>query len=163
MKHKVRIAIWINDHDIMGKAIRFLTHGTGTHAAFIRENGRIIENFYPNVRERVWKPGEQKHAEIYELEGLTTAESKKLEAWFEEQLAKPPSYSIRDLFRYALNWPPIRGNRCFCSMWVLRGLRLCVDKKKQPLTRLAYQDYASPRDLRISPLMIPTFKESKDI
>ena len=141
----------MNDHDIMGKAIRFLTHGTGTHAAFVRSNGRIVENFYPHVRERNWKPHETNQVEIYEIEGLTRSESNKLEEWLDKQLANPPSYSIRDLFRYAINWPPIRGNRCFCSMFVLRGIRLCVAPERQPLVRLAYEDYASPRDLRLSP------------
>jgi hypothetical protein len=37
---------------------------------------------------------------------------------------------------------------------VLRGLRLNLPAAKQPLVRLQYQDFASPRDLRISPLLI---------
>jgi hypothetical protein len=150
---KVRIGIWINDHDIMGKAIRFLTHGLGTHAAFIRHDDTIVENFYPHVRLRAFKPKERKFVEVYELDGLTQAESDKLERWLDDQLDHPVSYSIRDLFRYALNWPPIQGNRCFCSMFVLRGLRENVSYRKQPLVRLPYEDYASPRDLRLSPLL----------
>jgi hypothetical protein len=151
MKNQVRVAIWIGNHDVMGRAIRFLTHGTGTHAAFVRSNGRIVENFYPHVRERDFNPGELEQVEIYTIDGLTAQESKRLESWLDDQITHPEAYSIRDLFRYALNWPPLKGNRCFCSMFVLKGIRLNVAHRKQPLARLPYEDYASPRDLRLSP------------
>jgi len=47
----------------MDSAIKFLTRGRGTHAAFVRGNGNIIENFYPHVRERGWSPGERSKVE----------------------------------------------------------------------------------------------------
>ncbi len=147
----VKVAIWPKGHDAMSFEIRLLTRGYGSHAAFIRENGRIFENFFPHVRERGFNPGEEKQVEIYRLEGMTPADSSRLERWMDEQLRNPPPYSIRDLFRYAVNLPPVSGRSCFCSQFVLRGLRECLSYEKQPLTRLEYQDFASPRDLRISP------------
>jgi hypothetical protein len=154
MKNLPLIAIWPHAHDPMDAAIKFLTRGEGTHAAFVRGNGKIIENFYPHVRERNWKPHEASRVELYELKGMTMQESNRLERWFDYQLANPPSYSIKDLFRYAFDLPPVAGRSCFCSQWVLRGLRLNVAESKQPLVRLQYQDFASPRDLRISPNLI---------
>ena len=58
MENEPFIAIWSKGHDWMDSAIKFLTHGSGTHAAFVRGNGRIAENFWPHVRERDWKPGD---------------------------------------------------------------------------------------------------------
>ena len=135
----------------MAFEIRFLTRGYGSHAAFIRENGRIFENFWPHVRERDFLPGELNQVEIYTLEGMTYAESSTLERWMDDQLKNPPPYSVCDLFRYAVNLPPVSGSSCFCSQYVLRGLRKCLSEEKQPLMRLEYQDFASPRDLRLSP------------
>ena len=154
MKHHnlVMVAIWPHHaHDPMDAAIKFLTHGQGTHAAFVRENGRILENFYPRVRERSFADGEEKTVEIYTIEGITPADSSRLERWFDLQLEHPASYSVRDLFRYALDMRPIKGRSCFCSQFVARGLRLNLSHEKQPLVRLQYEDFCSPRDLRISP------------
>lgn len=152
--NEVLIAIWPYSHDALDGAIKFLTRGYGSHAAFVRGNGKIVENFYPHVRERNWKPHEGRAVELYRIEGTTPADWNRLERWFDNQLQNPPSYSIRDLFRYAFDLPPINDSRCFCSQWVLRGLRLNLADKKQPLVRLQYQDFASPRDLRISPRLI---------
>jgi hypothetical protein len=151
---EVFVAIWAKSHDPMDGAIKFLTRGRGTHAAFIRGNGNVIENFYPHVREREFKPGERDNVEEYRIAGSTPDDWWNLERWFDDQLRNPPPYSILDLFRYAVNLPPKPGASCFCSMWVLRGIRLNLSPCKQPLARLAYPDYASPRDLRISPLLI---------
>ena len=151
---EVLIGIWARGHDPMDAAIKFLTHGRGTHAAFIRGNGNIIENFYPRVRERGWNPGERATVEEYRLAGTTSEDWAALETWFDEQLKNPPPYSIQDLFRYAVNLPPVPGATCFCSMWVLRGIRLKLSPCKQPLARLEYPDYGDPHELRISPLLI---------
>jgi len=161
-KNTVCIAIWAKGHDRLDKVIRFLTHGRGSHAAFVRGDGKIVENFYPNVRERSFKVGERKNVELYTISGITAPESARLEAWFDAELGKkqPMAYSIRNLFRYAINWPPLKGNRSFCSSFVLRGLRECLPPGKQPLARLEYTDYASPRDLRISPLLKPYAREA---
>jgi hypothetical protein len=43
--HEVLVAIWPG-HDLLDVAIRFLTHGTGTHAAFVRGNGMIVETSF---------------------------------------------------------------------------------------------------------------------
>jgi hypothetical protein len=158
---EVLVGLWTHGHDILDGAIRFLTHGEATHAAFIRGNGRVIESFYPHVRERDWQPGERRLVEEYRLAGSTPDDWAALEEWFDGQLAKPPPYSIQDLFRYELNLPPRAGAACFCSMWVLRGIRLNLPACKQPLARLKYPDWASPRDLRISPLLIRRVKSGE--
>jgi hypothetical protein len=157
---EVLVAIWMRGHDLLDSSIKFLTHGHGTHAAFIRGNGNIIENFYPRVRERGWSPGERAGVEEYRIAGSTPDDWALLEDWFDQQLKTPPPYSIPDLLRYAVNLPPRPGAACFCSMWVLRGLRLCLPACKQPLARLDYPDWASPRDLRISPLLVRKRKSS---
>ena len=148
------IAIWAKGHDWMDSAIKFLTHGSGTHAAFVRGNGRIAENFWPHVRERDWNPGEQSAVEIYRIAGTTPDDWAMIESWIDGELKRPSRYSIPDLVRYALNLPPDPGSSSFCSMWVLRGLRMSLAPNLQPLVRLAFPDYASPRDLRISPRLI---------
>lgn len=151
---EVYIAIWPYAHDWMDAAIKFLTRGQGTHAAFVRGNGRIVENFWPRVHERDWKDGEQRKVEIYRVQDSTSADWARFERWFDNELEDPPAYSVRDLFRYAFNLPPVRGSGCFCSQFVLRGMRINLASFKQPLVRLEYQDFASPRDLRISPRLI---------
>ena len=151
---EVLVAIWPKGHDDLASAIRGITHGRGVHAAFVRASGNIIENFYPRVRERGWNPGERGLVELYRMAGSTPDDWARLESWFSEQLSNPPPYSIGDLFRYAFNMKPKPGPACFCSMFVLRGIRLCLPACKQPLARLEYPDWASPRDLRISPLLI---------
>ncbi|MEN6533330.1 MAG: hypothetical protein ABFD89_06685 [Bryobacteraceae bacterium] len=151
---EVLVAIWARGHDPLDSAIKFLTHGRGTHAAFIRASGNVIENFYPRVHERGWNPGERAGVEEYRLAGSTPEDWAALERWFADQLRNPPPYSIPDLLRYAVNLPPRHGAACFCSMWVLRGIRLNLPACKQPLARLDYPDFASPRDLRLSPLLI---------
>lgn len=151
---EVLVAIWARGHDPLDSLIKLFTHGRGTHAAFIRGNGNIIENFVPRVRERGWNKGERRKVELYRIAGSTPWDWQRLEEWFDSQLKNPPAYSILDLFRYALNLPPRPDAACFCSAWVLRGIRLNLPACKQPLVRLPYQDWASPRDLRISPLLI---------
>jgi hypothetical protein len=154
---QVLIAIWPYSHDPLDAAIKCLTRGYGTHASFVRTNGRIIENFLPHVRERDFLPGEHLKVELYRLEGMTPADDARMERWFDEQLKNPPLYSVIDLFRYAFDMPPRSGQACFCSQWVLRGLRQNLSSSKLPLTRLEYLDFASPRDLRISPRLKPAF------
>ena len=155
MPGPVRIGIWTGGHDLTDAGISFLTHGKGTHAAFIRGNGRIAENFYPRVRERDFEPGERERVEVYYISGTGPADWARLEKWIDHELAHPRPYSIVDLFRYALNLPPHPGRGGFCSMWVLRGCRLNLGWRQQPLVRLRYPDYGSPRDIRMSPLLVP--------
>lgn len=157
---EILVGIWTSGHDALDSAIKLFTHGRGTHAAFIRGNGNVIENFYPRVRERGWNAGERDGVEEYRMAGSTPDDWAALETWFDDQLKNPPPYSEADLVRYAFNLPPRAGASCFCSMWVLRGIRLNLSPVKQPLARLAYPDYASPRDLRISPLLIQRRKKS---
>lgn len=150
---EVLVAIWSRGHDPLDSLIKLFTHGRGTHAAFIRGNGNIIENFYPRVRERGWMPGERGKVEEYRIAGSTPEDWAMLESWFDSQLKHPPTYSIADLFRFALNMKPKPDAACFCSAWVLRGIRLNLSPCKQPLARLEHPDWGSPRDLRISPLL----------
>ena len=179
---EILVAIWPYAHDPLDAAIKCLTRGYGTHAAFVRGNGKIIESFWPCVRERNWKPHEGKRVELYRVDGTTPADWNRLERWFDAQLAKPVPpkwlcivmqipivsrwfaaqasnyrtiYSVRDLFRFAFDLPPVSTGECFCSMWDLRALRINLADTKQPLVRLEYQDFASPRDLRISPMLKP--------
>ena len=152
-RNEVLIAIWSKGHDWMDSSIKLLTRGQGTHAAFIRGNGNIIENFYPRVRERGWNPGERATVEEYRIAGSGPEDWEKLEEWFDDQLKHPPAYNIWDLVRYAFDCPPAPGASCFCSGWVLRGCRLNVRAHLQPLVRLEYLDWAAPRDLRISPAL----------
>ena len=151
-KGEVLIAIWAKGHDPMDSLIKIFTRGRGTHAAFRRGNGRIIENFYPRVRERDLAPGEA--VEFYRIAGSTPLDWQRLEGWFNRQLKHPPAYCIVDLFRYAADLPPVDGRSCFCSQWVLRGCRLCLPWHRQPLMRLEYPDWASPTMLRSSPRLI---------
>ena len=149
------VAIWPRAHDPLDGAIKFLTHGRGTHAAFLRGDGKTIaENFYPEVRERAFRPGERGRVELYRMAGSTPEDWSRLELWIERELMHPVPYSVADLLRYAVNLPPRSGGGCFCSMWVLRGIRTSLPACKQPLARLPYPDWASPRDLRMSPLLI---------
>lgn len=151
---EVLVAIWARGHDWMDWAIRLITHGRGTHAAFVRASGNIVENFYPRVRERGWNKGERGKVELYRIAGSTPDDWRKLEEWFAHELAHPAPYSIADLFRFWLGLPPNPDKACFCSAWVLRGIRLNLSPCKRPLVRLPWEDWASPRDLRISPLLI---------
>ena len=151
---EVLIGIWTRGHDDMDAAIKFLTRRPGEHAAFIRASGNVIENFYPHVRERGWSPGERMNVEEYRIAGSNPDDWDMLERWFDAELADPPPYSIADLFRYAFNMPPKPGLPCFCSQWVLRGIRENLSPCKQPLVRLEYEDFAAPGDLRCSPLLI---------
>ena len=152
--NEILIAIWDKGHDPLDSLIKLFTKGRGTHAAFIRQNGKVIENFYPHVRERNLTLEDHKSVAVYSLRNVTRKECERIEKWFDEQLKHPPEYSIRDLFRYALDLPPIEGSRCFCSQWVLRGLRLNVAPEKQPLVRLEYPDFAPPANLETSPYLI---------
>jgi hypothetical protein len=155
---EVLIGIWTGGHDDMDSAIKFLTRRVGEHAGFIRGNGNIINNFYPRVNERGWSAGERATVEEYRIAGSTSEDWDRLETWFDSQLKNPPPYSIADLFRYAANMPPVHGAPCFCSQWVLRGLRLNLSPVLQPLVRLEYEDFAAPGDLRCSPMFIQRIK-----
>ena len=149
----IYIAIWPRNHDWMAYEIRFITKGYGSHAAFVRQNGKIAENFYPHVRERDWKPGERAQVEVYKIP-CTQAEVDRLESWLDLQIQHPPKYSVADLFRYAFNLPPAKGIGCFCSQWVLRGVRINLAPEHQPLVWLEYQDFAPPTQLRSSPALL---------
>jgi len=158
-KGEVLIGIDVRGATPLSKAIRFFQRADGTHAKFVRGNGKVIENFWPHVRERNWAPGEREKTQLFRIAGSTPEDWAKLEAWFDVQLRHPPSYSVRDLFRFAVNLPPKSGRTCFCSMWVLRGIRLNLSPCKQPLVRLEYQDYGSPSQIRTSPLAIQLVKK----
>ena len=158
---EVLVLLWDKGHDAMDSAIRLITHGTATHAAFLRGNGRIVEDFYPRVRERDWRPGEAAKVGHYRIAGSTCDDWWRLERWLDWQVAHPQAYSIVDLIRYALHLPPAPGSAAFCSMFVLRGIRLQLSDCKQPLARLEHMDWASPAQLANSPLLIKQRKHAR--
>ena len=96
---EVLVAIWTKGHDPMDSAIKFLTRGRGTHAAFIRASGRVIENFYPRVRDRDWRPGERRGVEEYRIADSTPDDWAALEDWFSRQLRHPPAPPSRQIGR----------------------------------------------------------------
>jgi hypothetical protein len=155
MQGEVLIAIWPRAHDVMSCEIKFFTRGYGTHAAFIRPSGLIAENFFPHVRERAFRFGERTLAELYHLQGTDANDWAALDEWIRRELLNPPEYSVSDLFRYALNMPPVKSTSCFCSQWVMRGLRECLTPNKLPVVRTEYQDFVPPSQLRSSPMLIP--------
>lgn len=154
---EVLIGIW-RGHDVLSPAIKLFSHGIGTHAAFIAPGVGgvtwVTENFWPRVRQRPLYPSERRQVEEYRIAGSTPGDWLLLRRWLAHEAKHPSRYSILDLFRYAINLPPLPGRRGFCSMFVMQGLRECLPPCKQPLVRLEYRDYASPAMLRTSPLLI---------
>jgi hypothetical protein len=148
----VKVLIWPGHHDWLDFAIKFFTHGRGSHAAFLRGDGRTVhEAFLPSLRDRPFTTADRESVEIYEIEGLSGTQSDLLERRFDYNLGLNIRYSIGDLFRYAFNAPNKNEHRTFCSRYVMRCLEGVLPKSQWPLVRLPLHDWASPRDLRISP------------
>jgi len=151
----MKILIWTGHHDPLDTIIKFITHGKGSHAAFLRADGQTIhEAFYPKVRDRLMTNKDLRNLEVYELVGVKKADHKEFEHLFDFNLKRNIKYSIVDLFRYALNMPCRDEHHTFCSRYVMNCLRAILPDSKLPLVRLPQKDWASPRDLRISPLLI---------
>lgn len=151
----MKIIIWNSRKNILDAAIKLFTHGKGTHAAFLRADGETIhEAFYPKVRDRLMTSKDLVGMEVFELKGVKKAEHKEFEHLFDFNLKRNIRYSISDLFRYALNMPCRDEHHTFCSKYVMNCLRAILPDSRLPLVRLPVKDWASPRDLKISPLLI---------
>jgi hypothetical protein len=160
----MKILIYPKHHDPLDQAIAFITHGKGSHAAFLRADGRRIhEAFFPEVRDRLVLPGDMARAEVYAIEGLSEEQHRRFEALFDANLHRHIKYSIGDLFRYLLNRPDRDEHHTFCSRYVMHCCRRVLHPVQMPLVRLPDNDWASPRDLRISPRLhlLPDFWRGK--
>ena len=153
----MKILIWTGHHDPLDAAIKFLTHGRGSHAAFLRYDGVTVhEAFYPKVRDRKLTALDKKNAEAFSLSGLRHHHHAMFEHLFDSNLKQNIRYSFADLFRYALNLPCRDERHTFCSRYVLHCCNAILPPELMPLVRLPFKDWASPRDLRISPRLITT-------
>jgi hypothetical protein len=88
---------------------------------------------------------------IYEIEGVTKKQSREFEKLFDRNIEVGIEYSIIDLFRFALNIPNKDEKHTFCSRYILSCCSKILEEDQMPLVRLKYKNWASPRDLRISP------------
>jgi hypothetical protein len=157
----MKILIWTGAHDIMDGAIKFLTHGRGTHAAFLRDDDATVhEAFWPRVRDRALTDVDRNNARAFYLEGQTARQCLAFEHLFDANLRRGIEYSVTDLFRYALNLPSRDEHHTFCSRYVLHCCRAVLadghhGESLMPLVRIPGGDWASPRDLLISPRLTP--------
>ena len=148
----MKILIWPGHHDPVDALIKFFTHGRGAHAAFLRDDDATIhEAFLPRLRERSVLPRDRRLAEVFALEGVTRHQHRQFEHLFDSNLRRHIRYSVEDLVRFALNWPSRDEHHTFCSRYVLFCLHAVLPEEQMPLVRLPAGDWASPRDLRISP------------
>jgi hypothetical protein len=148
----VRVAIWTtHPGDLLGQAINFVTHGSAQHAGFIRSDGRIHELYFPQVRDRVMLADEIPYIRQFEIEGLTSELSAKLERHF-DLLVKEGAvkYSVADLFRILFNVEKPIDGAMVCSQYVFHRL---MEIGLPPLVRCE-EDFISPRDLLISPRLL---------
>lgn len=156
----MKILIWTGQHDILRSAIEFITHGKGGHAAFLRNDNKTVhEVFWPRVRDRKLTPRDLRNTEIYEIEGVTKKQTREFEKLFDRNIEAGIKYSIIDLFRFALNIPTKSEKHTFCSKYILTCCSKILTEEQMPLVRLKYKNWASPRDLRISPKLKPCVLE----
>lgn len=157
----MKILIWTGSVGSAGfepidAAIRFITHGRGTHAAFLRDDDATVhEAFWPKVRDRVLTDLDRQNATAFRLEGVTHKQAEAFEHLFDANLRRGIEYSITDLFRYALNMPSRDEFHTFCSRYVLHCCHAILHDTQMPLVRIPDHDWASPRDLLISPRLMP--------
>lgn len=148
----MKILIWPGHHDALDFWIKLCTHGRGSHAAFLRNDDVTIhEAFMPEVRDRILMPHDRRVAEVYALESVGEHQHEAFERLFDANLQRHIQYSIGDLFRYAFNRPNRDEAHTFCSRYVMHCLERVLHPLQLPLRRLPARDWASPRDLRISP------------
>ena len=190
---RMKILIWPGHHDPLDWGIKMLTHGAGTHAAFLRQapgrgsapdqnqrlrmamaafkagrrmeamvlldGMKVHESFYPCVRTRPFTLEDLLLVEFYDLEDVSLQQHVLFEALFNQHdgFRHKIRYPIEDLFRYAVNLPArdeLHG--MFCSRYVMYCCRQVLRAEQLPLVRLPVKDWASPRDLRISPRLAPS-------
>jgi len=148
----MKILIWPGRHDPLTALIAWCTHGRGAHAGFLRRDGVTIhEAALPQLRERAVAPRDRRLAEVFEVEGVADHQHRQFEHLFDYNLRLRIRYSIADLLRFAFNRPSRDEYHTFCSRYVLFCLHAVLREDQMPLVRLPAGDWASPRDLRISP------------
>jgi len=120
----------------------------------------VHESFYPCVRTRPFTLEDLAVVEIYDVEGVTPEQHEHFERLFSQHdgFRHQIRYSIGDLFRYAFNCPAREAtdrseelHGMFCSRYAMFCFRKVLSGAQLPLVRLPARDWASPRDLRISP------------
>ena len=139
----------------MGEAIDWVTHGPAPHAGFLRANGMIHEAYPPQVRDRAPMAPELPYVKAFRLRGVTPALDGQFEAQFDRALAGAVRYSVADLFRFLFNAPEPDETRTFCSRYVMHTIMQVCPPELWPLVRCMEGDWVSPRDLFISPLLVP--------
>lgn len=152
----MKILLWTkHPGDLIGEAIEFFTHGPVEHAAFLRANGMIHEAYWPRVRDR--KPvAEELHlVKCFSLRGITADEESGFEAAFDFALIHTVKYDLTDLLRVLFNKPDTDEKHTFCSRYVMHTIMTVCPPEIWPLVRCMDGDWVSPRDLFISPNLLP--------
>ena len=165
----MKTLIWTHHPgDWLGEAIDFLTHGTAQHAGFMRQNGLIVEAYWPRVRQRAVLEAEKPFIRPFILRGMTPGLDAAFEAEFDRLLAAPPEYSGEDLFAFLFNQPNVDEKHTFCSRLVMHTTMNICPAELWPLVRcmgteqqlpdgtINGGDWVSPRDLFISPSYLPS-------
>jgi hypothetical protein len=114
-----------------------------------------------DVIQRIVLPRDRLLAEVFALEGITDHQHRQFEHLFDFNLRQHIRYSVGDLVRFAFNCPSRDEHHTFCSRYVLFCLHAILPEEQMPLVRLPEGDWASPRDLRISPRLHPLHRYLK--
>lgn len=146
------LLLWkIHPGDLLGEPIKFFTHGEVTHAGFLRADGKTVhENYLPHVRNRPILEAEKSGVRVFLIDGMTVERAAKFERYFD--LAAQPqtalSYSIANLFDYALNRPvDSEANGIDCSAYANQTVKRLAPELALTMRCEDYQ--VSPRDLLI--------------
>jgi len=152
----MRILIWTkHPGDLLGEAIDLVTHGPAQHAAFLRRNGLIHEAYWPQVRDRKLMAEELPLVKTFTLRGLTPIQEAIFETYFDHALLQHIKYSPADLFRFLFNRPDTDEKHTFCSRYVMHTIMQVCPPELWPQVRCMDGDWVSPRDLLISPMLVP--------
>ena len=152
----MKILLWTkHPGDLLGEAITFLTHGPAEHAGFLRANGKIHEAYAPVVRDRDPVAAELPLVKVFRLRGLTPEQELLFESAFDHALGGAVKYSFNDLFRFLFNTPSVDEQHTFCSRYVMHTIMQICPPELWPQVRCMDGDWVSPRDLFISPALVP--------
>jgi hypothetical protein len=152
----MKILIWTHHPgDLLGEAIDFFTHGSAQHAGFLRANGMIHEAYLPRVRDRKPLAPELPFVKTFRLRGLPEVLEPVFEALFDRALDAAVGYSVEDLFRFLFNAPNVDEKHTFCSRYVMHTIMELCPPHLWPQVRCMDGDWVSPRDLFISPMLVP--------
>jgi hypothetical protein len=152
----MRILIWTkHPGDLLGEVIDFVTHGDEQHTGFERKNGMIHEAYWPRVRDRKPIAAELPFVKTFTLRGITPLQEAMFETCFDHALLQHISYSPADLFRFLFNKPDTDEQHTFCSRYVMHTIMQVCPPELWPLVRCMDGDWVSPRDLFISPNLLP--------